>query len=175
MLASSSSMLLYHSLSGIPMFLYLPSRHEVPEVLVKSQHPLHDRFFLEYDGLADDGMIQLQLAIRAEHPRLIDRKLPAFCTLIGCHRLELLACRFLWLGAAAAYRIRRRHATESMCVQQRKRSIQAYHMINSARILRSLARLYISWRLQEGNARRASPKMPESQQPTSCQQNFSLN
>jgi hypothetical protein len=87
-------MLLYHNLSGIPMFLYLPSRHKVPGVVVRPQHPLRDRFVLKYGGLANDGMMQLQLAIRAEHPRLMDRKVPAVFTLLEQHRLGSLPCCF---------------------------------------------------------------------------------
>lgn len=38
-------------------------------MVVRTLHPLRDRFVFEYGGLADDGMNQLQLAIRSEHPR----------------------------------------------------------------------------------------------------------
>jgi hypothetical protein len=40
-----------------PTSLYLPSQDEVPGVVVKSQHPLRDRFVFEYGGLANDGTI----------------------------------------------------------------------------------------------------------------------
>jgi hypothetical protein len=85
-------MRLHHSLSGIPIFLYLPS--EVLGVVVRPQHPLRDRFVFEYGGLAGDGMIQLQVAIRSEHPRLMDRKVPAVFTLLEQHRLGSLPCCF---------------------------------------------------------------------------------
>jgi hypothetical protein len=89
------------------------------EVVAEPQNPLRDRFVLEYGGLADDGMIQLQVTIHSEHPRLIRTVTQtAIFALIEHHRLGLLACCFPVAGCGYQVSwifIRRSHATESLC------------------------------------------------------------